>query len=81
MKPVLVLSSSTIGITCRVTLGMHDLDHKVVLAEVVLSVPASESVRRRVYDYKKADWIQLCKLLSSTDWDTFFEELSADDAV
>ena len=47
----------------------------------MLSVPASEPVRRRVYDYKKADWIQLCKQLSSTKWGAFFEELSADEAA
>ena len=77
----LVLCSFTSGITCRVTNGIHDLDHKGVLAEVKLFVPVSEPVRRRVYEYKKANWIQLCELLSSTNWGAFFEELSADEAA
>ena len=77
----LVLSSFSSGVTCSVTPGIHELDHKGVLTEVKLSVPASEPVSRRVYDYKHADWSGLCEQLSSTDWGCFFEHLYADEAA
>ena len=76
-----MLSSFSSGVTCSVTPGIHELDHKGVLTEVKLSVPASEPVSRRVYDYKHADWSGLCEQLSSTDWGCFFEHLYADVAA
>ena len=49
----LVLSSFESGLTCKVLPGVNDKDHEAVLATVKLHVPATEPVRRKVFDFKK----------------------------
>ncbi len=77
----LVLSTFESGLTCRVTPGIHDNDHDGVLTKVKLAVPATEPVRRRVYDFKKADWQTLRTRLAEKNWGEFFEDKNADDAA
>ena len=51
----LVLSDLASGIRCRVVPGIHGTDHDGVLTIVNLDIPASEPVKRTVYDFKYAD--------------------------
>ena len=64
----LVLSDLASGIRCTVVPGIHENDHDGVLTKVDLCIPASEPVIRKVYDFKKADWAQLKRLLLDIDW-------------
>ena len=77
----LVLSDFESGVRTRITPGIHDNDHKGVLATVKLSVPVSEPVQRKVYDYAKANWSGLKRELSNVDWDDFFKDKGADAAA
>ena len=64
----LVLSDMASGVTCRVVPGIHEDDHDGVLTTVKLHIPSSEPVKRKVYDFKKADWSELKRLLLDTNW-------------
>jgi len=77
----LVLSTFESGLTCKVTPGINDDDHDGVLTRVKLSIPASEPVQRRVYDFRKADWEVVNKKLLETNWREFFENKGADEAA
>ena len=76
----LVLSDLASGIRCRVVKGIHSNDHDGVLTTVGLSIPASQPVQRKVYDFKKADWTHLKLLLLEADWRTALD-LSGDAAA
>ncbi len=77
----LVLSDFGSGIRTKITPGIHDNDHRGVLASVKLSVPAAEPVRRKVYDFQRADWKRLQRALRDEDWTLFFQDKNADDAA
>ena len=77
----LVLSSFESGLTCKVLPGVNDKDHEAVLATVKLHVPATEPVRRKVFDFKKANWKGIEGTLANTNWDAFLENLDADEAT
>ena len=77
----LVLSDFGSGIRSKVTPGIHDNDHRGVLTTVSITVQASEPVRRKVYDYNKADWDKLRKTLADKDWQAFFSDLGAGDSA
>ena len=64
----LVLSDLASGIRCRVVKGIHGNDHDGVLTTVSLAIPATQPVKRKVYDFKKADWCSLKRQLLETDW-------------
>ncbi len=64
----LVLSDFHSGVTCKVTPGIHDNDHRGVLTKVSVEIPASEPVKRRVYKFKQANWDQLRGSLLAKDW-------------
>ncbi len=64
----LVISDFQSGVTCKVTPGIHDDDHRGVLTKVSVEIPASEPVKRRVYNFKKANWDQLRGSLLAKDW-------------
>ena len=64
----LVLSDFQSGVTCRVTPGIHDKDHRGVLTKVAMEIPCTEPVKRRVYRYGKANWDQLRGSLLAYDW-------------
>ena len=44
-------------------------DHALVIARFPLPVPEEEQVKRVVWDYCKADWHKLKRLLKEADWD------------
>ena len=77
----LILSTFESDLTCTAKPGIHDEDHDGVLTKVKLSVPATEPVRRRVYDFKKAEWGKLCGRLAEKNWGNFFETKNADEAA
>ena len=64
----LVLTDFGSGVRCRVVPGIHGNDHDGVITTVNVSIPASQPVRRKVYDFKKAKWEQLKQLLLTADW-------------
>ncbi len=76
----LVLTDLASGIRCRVVPGIHGNDHDAVLTAVNLAIPASTPVQRRVYDFKKANWEELRRLLLAEDWRATLE-LPADTAA
>ncbi len=76
----LVLSDFQSGVTCKVTPGIHDDDHRGVLTKVKVDIPASEPVRRQVYKFNKANWDQLRGSLLAKDWRPILAG-SADDAA
>ena len=47
------------GVRCKVLPGIHENDHDAVLTSVDVSVAESEPVKRKVFDFKKADWNKL----------------------
>ena len=77
----LVLSDLASGLRTKVTPGIHDDDHWGVLASVDVSIPSSEPVSRKVYNFKKANWQRLRGILRDKSWEDFFVNLSADDAA
>ena len=62
------------------TPGIHDRDHRGVMAKVRMDIPAAEPVQRRVYNFKKANWNQLKGSLLARDWRGILAG-SADDAA
>ena len=76
----LVLSDFQSGVTCKVTPGIHDRDHRGVMAKVRMDIPAAEPVQRRVFNFKKANWNQLKGSLLARDWRGILAG-SADDAA
>ncbi len=77
----LVLTDFGSGVRASITPGIHDNDHRGVLTKVDVSVPSSEPVSRRVYDYKKANWKRLSRKLKDVEWGNFFLGLSPDEAT
>ena len=65
----LVLSDFESGIRCKVIPGIHEEDHDAVLTSVDVSVAESEPVKRKVFDFKKADWNKLNKRLAAKNLD------------
>ena len=76
----LVLSDFESGIRTAITRGIHANDHLRVPATVKVSVPQSEPVRRRAYDFKTSDWVGLRRALRVKDWVAFFADFNADGA-
>ena len=76
----LVLSNLASGIRCRTVAGIHGDDHHGVLTAVNVSIPSSEPVRRQVYNFRKADWSKLKRLLRAKNWCDILS-LPADDAT
>ena len=76
----LVLSDFASGVRCKVVPGIHEEDHDAVLTTVDISVAESEPVKRKVYDFKKAEWEKLNKRLGAQNWE-FLHTLSADNAT
>ena len=64
----LVLSDFSSGIRCRVVPGIHENDHDGVVTTIKVAIPSSEPVRRKVYDFKHAEWSRLKRLLAEQDW-------------
>ena len=77
----LVLADFGSGITAKITPGIHDDDHKGVRTKVNISIPESEPVRRKVFNFKKANWKELKRELVEVDWGEFFANRDADDAA
>ncbi len=77
----LVLADFGSGLKVKITPGIHDNDHKGVLATVNVRVPETEPVRRKVYDFKKGNWVKLKRELAETDWGEFFANTGADEAA
>ena len=73
----LVLTDFGSGIRTTITPGIHDNDHRGTLTKVNVSVPSSEPVSRKVYDYKKANWKRLSRQLKAVDWREFFHDIDA----
>ena len=76
----LVLSDFESGVRCKVIPGIHEEDHDAVLTSVDVSVAESEPVKRKVYDFKKADWNKLNKRLAAQNWD-FIQTLPVDNGT
>ena len=77
----LVLSNFASGIRCKVIPGVRDDDHDAVLASISISIPASRPVRREVFDFRKADWGKLKRLLKQASWGDEIRVRSADEAA
>ena len=77
----LVLADFGSGVRSRVTPGIHDNDHKGVLTSVNVRIPASEPVERKVFDFKKAKWEKLRKILADEDWRVFYGDLDANECA
>ena len=77
----LVLSNFASGLTVKVVLGIHDNDHRAVIARIKVHIPASNPVRRAVFDFRAANWEALHAELRQVDWQTFFSDLEADSAT
>ena len=61
----LVLSDFESDIRCKVIPGIHEEDHDAVLTSVDVSVAESKPVKRKVLDFKQADWNKLNKRLAA----------------
>ena len=57
--------------------GPQISDHRIIKAEVDLSMPRVEMQPRVVYDYAKASWTRIRAEISSVDW-SFFNRLTVD---
>ena len=75
----LFLTDIVSGITCRVLPRIGD--HHSVVLRLSFKVTYQEAHARTHWQYNKANWHRMCKLLSSTDWGTFFFDLGATDAA
>ena len=73
----LVLSNFASGLTVKVVPGIHDNDHCAVITRIQVHIPASNPVRRAVFDFKAADWNELRVELRNVDWHTCFLNLDA----
>ena len=76
----LVLSDFASGVRRKIIAGIHELDHNAVLIAFDVSVAVSEPVGRQMYDFIKANWKRLGKLLSA-QVHGYLQTLSADDAA
>ncbi len=77
----LVLADFESGLKTEITPGIHDDDHRGVLTTVNVTVPESEPVRRKVYNFKQASWAKLKHELAGVDWGTFFANKNANEAA
>ena len=77
----LVLSNFASGLTVKVVPGIHDNDHRAVIVRIKVHIPASNPVRRAVFDFRAANWEALHAELRQVDWQTFFSDLEADSAA
>ena len=64
----LVLSDLSSGNRCEVVPGVNENDHDGVLTKVHLSIPASDPVQRKVYNFKRANWVELKRSLLEINW-------------
>ena len=65
-----------------VTIG-HKLktgDHRWILASVPMVIPTTETVDRKVWNYKAADWDRLNDTLAETDWE-FLRKVTPDEGA
>ena len=77
----LVLSNFASGLTVKVVPGIHDNDHRAVIVRIKVHIPASNPVRRAVFDFRAANWEALHAELRQVDWQMFFSDLDADSAA
>ncbi len=77
----LVLSNFASGVRCKIIPGVKNDDHDGVLASISVSIPAARPVRRQVFEFRKADWKKLKRLLGQTSWGDEIRSRSADDAA
>ena len=61
----------------RCEVGAKVSDHKVVKVTLKLTMPKQETVVRKVWDFKKADWNKLQQRLCDTKWN-FLDTLDPD---
>ena len=52
-----------------VSVGQKVRDHNSVLATVEQQIPISETLVRKAWNFKKADWLKLREALGDTDWE------------
>ena len=53
----------------NVVVGAKIQDHKWIAATVPVAIPATKKLRRKVWNYSKADWDVLNDTLSEIDWE------------
>ena len=63
----LVLTGLTDAV--KVSVGQRITDHCVIDTKLQLPLPRTTEVRRRVHDYKKADWTQLRDSIAADIWE------------
>ena len=74
----LVLSS--LPFATKSTVTPRIADHNGVLTQIDVPAVTESVIQREVWDFKKADWLQLQSLLERQDW-SFLERLSVDEAA
>ena len=77
----LVLADLGSQIKCTVHPGVLESDHRCVVADVNISIALSEPTSRECFDFGKAQWAKLRKVFRDTNWQSFFENKTADDAA
>ena len=77
----LVLSDLGSQVRCTVHPGVLDSDHRCVLAQVDISIATSSPSSRMCFDFGKANWPKLRKVLRDSDWKAFFDGKTPDDAA
>ena len=75
------MSNFASGLTVKVVPGIHDNDHRAVIARIKVHIPASDPVRRAIFDFRAANWEALQAELRHVDWQSFFIDLDADSAA
>ena len=56
-------------------------DHNLVFSRIIGGLLAAETVSRKCFDFKKADWLSLNKALADANWAGVFQGHSASDGA
>ena len=66
---------------CKVTVLPETTDHRVVSLDIEVAVSFSDEIPRAVWQMNKANWEQLRRDISTTNWQALFEEQDPDGSV
>ena len=74
----LVLADLGSQIKCTVHPGVLESDHRCVVADVNISIALSEPTSRACFDFGKVQWTKIRTVFRNTNWQSFFENKTAD---
>ncbi len=77
----LVLSDLGTCIRCSVHPGVLESDHRCVISDIDISIPALVPSTRQCFDFGKAKWNDLKRVLGDHDWTPMFSENNPDKAA